>query len=430
MAVVAPSGRRGHRVMEAPRASVVIPNWDGRTLLEECLSAVLASDTDGGLEVIVIDNGSTDGSADMVRRRFPRVLVERNDANHGFAAACNQGARMASAASVAFLNNDARVGQGWLEPLLDTLGTEADVAAVGSLVLSADGRTIDFGRAGLTPLARGTQLDFGRPAEEAPDRPTELLFANGAAMLVRRDVFLEVGGFDERFFAYYEDVDLGWRYWLLGWRLMLQPASRVFHRHHGTSRRLRKEQVDFLLTRNAIASAVKNTEDATFARLIPILLLGETARLVADVGRPDRYHVPGFGRFAFRQPPEPSMATAIRQRVGGEALRAYRHESTLRSRLARTIDRRLDPGGARLSAGAGAVTAALEEVLWGWPQLMTSRAAIQAGRRRADREIAALFGLDRQRRHRRRDAIAPDESREAVFRALEAADLDWLLPTG
>jgi GT2 family glycosyltransferase len=412
-------------------ASVVIPTWNGRELLSECLGSVVGASHDGQpVEVIVVDNGSTDGSSGFVARDFPQVRLLVNDANRGFAAACNQGARAAASEHVFFLNNDARVEAGWLAPLLRTLATDPQVAAVGSLVLDWAGASIDFGRAGLTSSGRGIQLDIGQPVTQAPDGPTDQLFANGAAVMVRRDLFLEVGGFDERFFAYYEDVDLGWRYWVMGWRVILEPASRVFHRHHGTSRRLRPEQVDFLLTRNAIAAAVKNVDDETLRRLLPVLLLEESARLTATLGSPDRFHAPGFDRFAFRRPPSSSLATEARQRLGAEALRVHRRDSAIRSRLARFVARLLDPAALLVDSRAAAASAALDEILWGWPELLASRATIQAKRKRSDPEVAQLFGLDRQRRVRRSDALSPDESREAVLRALEAAGLDWLLPRG
>ncbi len=417
--------------MGARDATVVIPNWNGRALLLECLASLQTiGQPDSSAELIVVDNGSTDGSAQMVRDDFPRVRLLANDTNRGFAAACNQGARAASTGHVAFLNNDARVDRGWLQPLLDTMAREADVAAVGSLVLDWSGKTIDFGRSGLTPLARGIQLDHGQPVEEAPTGVTEQLFANGAAMLVRRDLFLEVGGFDERFFAYYEDVDLGWRYWVMGWRVLLEPASRIFHRHHGTSRRLRREQVDFLLTRNAIASAVKNVEDATFGSFLPIMLLGESAQLASDLGSATRFHVPGFVPYAFHATNAKSPLSRARNRFGSEVLRAYRHDSAFRSRLAGFVAHLIDPRSTLVDARASAAAAALDEILWGWPELLVTRASIQARRVRSDQDVSELFGLQSQRRVRRSEAITRDESREAVLRALEAAGLDWLLPRG
>lgn len=417
--------------MPVPDVTVVIPNWNGREHLGECLTSLARAVRVGDdTEVIVVDNGSTDGSAHLVRERFPRVRLLTNDTNRGFAAACNDGARASSAPRVAFLNNDARVEPGWLTSLTAFLDSHADAAAVGSLVLDWGGTRIDFGRAGLSPLARGIQLDFGEPVANAPTRPTEQLFANGAAMLVRRDIFLEVGGFDERFFAYYEDVDLGWRLWILGWRVFLEPSSVVFHRHHGTSRRLRADQIAFLFARNAIASAIKNVDDQTFGRFVPILLLSEAARTAADLGSLDRFHAPGFKPFAYRRDEKTSLPTRVRRVAGSEVLRVLRHNTALRSRLARLVVRVVDPGATLVDARSSAAVAALDEILWGWPELTASRAAIQAKRRRSDQEISRLFGLDGQRRIGRAEVIRPDETRAAIFRALDAAGLEWLLPRG
>jgi GT2 family glycosyltransferase len=406
--------------------AVVIPNWNGREHLRTCLSSLSVGDRAD--EIIVIENGSSDGSMEMVRADFPNVMVIPNETNRGFAAACNQGAAAASADFVAFLNNDARVAADWLAPLLHMLEEQPDAAAVGSLVLAWDGKTVDSGRSGLTPLVRGIQLDFGIPAGDAPHESSEQLFANGAAMLVRRDVFLQVGGFDERFFAYYEDVDFGWRLWLLGWRVLLEPASRVFHRHHGTSRRLGRDRINFLLTRNAIATAVKNVDDQTFAALVPVLLLDESARLASGLGPPEHLHASGFEPFAFHQSQTSPLAGRAREALGATARSVYQRDTTARTRVARALVRLIDPASSVVTSAAQVSVAALDEVLWGWPDLLAARAAIQAKRKRSDHEIAHLFGLEAQRRRRRRDAISPDETREAVFRALEAANLGWLLP--
>jgi GT2 family glycosyltransferase len=406
--------------------AVVIPNWNGREHLRACLESLpLAGGAD---EIIVIDNGSADGSTEMLRADFPHVTLVRNETNRGFAAACNQGAAAASAEFVAFLNNDARVAENWLVPLVRALETQPDLAAVGSLVLDWEGKRIDFGRSGLTPLARGVQLDFGVPVRDAPDQSSEQLFANGAAMLVRREVFLQVGGFDERFFAYYEDVDLGWRLWVLGWRVLLEPASRVFHRHHGTSRRLGRDKVSFLMTRNAIATAVKNVDDQTFAALVPVLLLDEVAGLASDLGPSERLHPTGFGEFAYHQSQQEPLGGRARQALGATARSVYQRETTARTRVARSMLRLIDPGSTVVNSATQASLAALDEVLWGWPDLLAARSQIQTKRKRSDHEIAGMFGLETQRRRRRRDAISPDPTREAVFRALEAASLGWLLP--
>ena len=409
-----------------PSISVVVPNWNGRHHLSACLDSLLALDYPSDLvDVIVVDNGSTDGSVELVGAKYPQVRVLRNPGNTGFAHACNQGVDASTAEFVAFLNNDARVDPAWLRELVAVAEGDPAVAAVGSLVLDWEGTHLDFARSGLSPLARGLQLDHGRPVGDAPREPHEQLFANGAAVLVRRDAFREVGGFDRRFFAFYEDVDFGWRCWVLGWRVLVAPASRVYHRHHGTSRRLRAAQVEFLLTRNAVMAAVKNLEGDTLAALLPVLLLETASRVATDGGmRSERYRPPGFGGSAFK-PPGPRLSTG--RVTARDLLHAVRHGPEAgRSAIRRAVAAGI-PGASVLSPRGGARVAALEDLLFGWPELMRARSEVQERRRRTDAEITALFGLDEQKRdpsdHSPRDATAA-----AVYRALQAAGLERLLP--
>jgi hypothetical protein len=303
--------------------------------------------------------------------------------------------------------------------------SDTDVAAVGSLVLDWSGTHIDFARSGLTPLCRGLQLGHGQRVKEAPREPLEQLFANGAAMLVRREAFRDVGGFDRRFFAFYEDVDLGWRQWVLGWRVLVAPASRVYHRHHGTSKRLRAAQLEFLLTRNAVMAAVKNLEGDTLAALLPVLLLEAASSVATDGGtRSEWYRPPGFDRSAFK-PLVPQLSSS--RVTARDLLHALRHGPEVGRLVVRRAISAVDPGVSVRSPQAGARVAALEDLLYGWPELMSARSNVQGRRRRSDAEITALFGLDEQKRDPTGHS-AQDMTTAAAYRALEAVGLERLVP--
>lgn len=415
-----------------PAVTVVIPSWNGRDHLAECLVAIRRLDYPAELvEVLVVDNGSTDDSAEWLVREFPAVRLIQNQDNVGFAQACNQGARKSDSPYVAFLNNDARADRLWLGALLGYLEANRDVAAAGSLVLDWDGTHIDFSGAGMTPFGRGIQLGYGTPRAAAPVQPVPLLFANGAAMLVRRDVFLDAGGFDERFFAYYEDVDLGWRLWVLGWRVTLVPSSIVYHRHHGSSRRFAPGQLDALMTRNAVMTAVKNYDDPTLERILPILLLLETRRMrVAPPAIAARYRPPGRDLVGIAQQERYAdhFGAAGAARAGVLALARRRLGGRLEA--ARILLRPLAPRARVVGPVQVAQAVALGDLLDIWPELLEERSRIQARRKRPDSEIIPLFALATQQRLPRSARLRSDETTEAAYRALEGVGLDALLPRG
>ncbi len=263
--------------------AIVVLNYNGRHHLAPCLESVLAL---GGLPgpeaVVVADNGSTDGSVDFVRQSFPGVRVLAFDANLGFAAGNNRAAEAVAAEHVLFLNNDARVAPDALAQLWSALSSPpfdrtnpkpAGAVCAGARLLSWDGRRLDFDGGGAAVTGHGHALGYGRPVSAATtSQPHPTLFASGAAMLVHRATFLAAGGFDPDYFAYYEDVDLGWRLWLAGHQVLHVPAAIVFHRHHGTAERLPGGLQARLYERNALATVVKNYDEANLARVLPAAL--------------------------------------------------------------------------------------------------------------------------------------------------------------
>jgi GT2 family glycosyltransferase len=341
--------------MTPPLVTLITPNLNGRCHLEALLDSVREQGVPADqLEVIVVDNGSTDGSTELVRDRFPWARVLRNEENVGFARANNQGAREAAGKYLALVNNDIRLDRAWLRTMLAARQAEtAETACVASRILSWNGSTIDFVGGTMAFNGVGFNTDFGAPAIAPRTYPGELLFASGAAMLVDRDVFLEVGGFDDDYFAYYEDVDFGWRLWLLGFRVVFCPEAVAYHRRNASLPG--REKTVFLLERNALYSMVKNYEDATLAAFLPAALLLAAHRAAARASHG------GDQRPARTRPRRPWKRTegAVREVPDGEG---------------------------------GATVAALDAVVQHLPKLMEKRRAVQAARRRPDDEIGRLFG--------------------------------------
>ncbi|RZQ62712.1 glycosyltransferase [Amycolatopsis suaedae] len=263
-----------------PLVSVIVVNFRGADDTITCLRA-LAEELDyPKVELICVENGSgIAGEAERIRAAVPSVTVLESPDNLGFAGGCNLGARHATGTVLAFLNNDARPHPGWVRAAVAELRADPTVGAVASKVLDWDGTGTDFVDAGLTWFGMGYKRHAGSPLADVPaaehEAAKDVLFGTGSAMFIRAGLFAELGGFDERFFMFYEDVDLGWRLNLRGWRFRYVPASLTYHRHHATMSTVDTEATGretFLLERNALAALYKNLSDATLARVLPAAL--------------------------------------------------------------------------------------------------------------------------------------------------------------
>lgn len=223
-------------------ASIVIPNYQGREVLPPTLRALEAAlaASPCRAEVLVVDDASQDGSPELVAREHPDVRVVRQTRNRGFGPTANLGAEQARAPRVFFLNSDVSVHPGFLAPLVQQLDV-ADRFSVASIHLDEEGRVRTPNqvapemRRGQIRL-RGLDLDpLRRAGRLAALGPLRTLFGSGGSLLVRRDRFLELGGFAAAFAPfYYEDTDLGWRAWRRGWSTVVDPRSVVTHRKGGS----------------------------------------------------------------------------------------------------------------------------------------------------------------------------------------------------
>jgi GT2 family glycosyltransferase len=204
-------------------ASVVVPNFNGRRWLPGCLDS-LAAQTLAPTEVVVVDNGSSDGSAALASGR-PGVRVVELGRNLGFAAAANRGIGTVETESVALVNTDVVLAADWLERMQAALGSAPDVGAVACKMVDLEDPSVLYD-AGDVLRRDGVCEQRGRFERDdgSFDEPGEVFAASAGAALYRRGAVLDVGGFDERFFLYLEDVDLGLRLRLAGWRCRYEPA--------------------------------------------------------------------------------------------------------------------------------------------------------------------------------------------------------------
>jgi GT2 family glycosyltransferase len=259
-----------HFTPNQKRASIIIVNYNGWPYLTRCLNALLVNFNRDD-EIILVDNGSTDGSLEEVSQNFPTVQLLRSGCNLGFSQGCNLGAQRATGQYLIFLNPDTVVVPGWLEALISALEQQPGVGlATPKILLLNDpevintcGNEIHF--TGLT-LCRGTGCEHSRF-----NQPAEVNAISGAAFIIRRDLFESLAGFDPAFFMYMEDTDLSWRVQLAGYRCLYVPEAIVYHDY-----KLRfGPQKTFYQERNRYLMLLKILNWPTLFLLLPALLVAE-----------------------------------------------------------------------------------------------------------------------------------------------------------
>jgi len=217
------------------RVSVIIPNWNGLELLRPCL-AMLRRQTYPDYEVIVVDNGSTDGSVRVLRQEYPEVRVLALSENSGYSGGCNAGIRAAQGELLVMLNNDTEVESDWLRALVDAMGRHPEAGTCASRIMIYDKPHVlhsagDLYRLDGTADSRGVWTLYNSPY----DKESYVFGGCGAAVSYRREMLEEVGVFEEKFFMYCEDVDLSWRAQLAGWKCVYVPQAVLYHHHGATS---------------------------------------------------------------------------------------------------------------------------------------------------------------------------------------------------
>jgi GT2 family glycosyltransferase len=241
---------------------VIVVNWNSRDDTLACLEAVSAQLSDDAM-ITVVDNGSTDGSIGAIAGRYPGARMLPLGANHGFTGGIAAALTRSTARNVVFLNNDAVPEKGWLAALVEAIErAPEDVVSVGGRIVDPTGDLIDFIGGALTFDGHAFQNGFRYPltSRQEPPAGSEILFACGGNMISRREKLLAIGGFDDDYFAYLEDVDFGWRSWLAGSRVVYEPRATVRHKSSATSQRLGDFERGVLFERNALQTALKNYE--------------------------------------------------------------------------------------------------------------------------------------------------------------------------
>lgn len=413
---------------DPPSVTVVVLSYNSLQHLESCFRSLLTLHYPAErLELMLVDNASVDDSLEFVASHFPQVTTVRNPDNYGFARGNNEGARRARGRLVAFLNPDMRVAPDWLVELVTSLQRDPDVVCAASKVLSWDGQQIDFAGSRMNFLGYGYQEGWGkRPTAHTQEKP--VLAPCGGAMLVDREVFLDSGGFDEDYFAFYEDLDLGWRFWMMGYKVVYVPRAIAYHVHHGSWGRVPDSKTTVLYQRNAFSTMAKNYDDESLSHVLPVALLlylrraylatkvdsspfrseslavaphlhsevpHAEARILSSAPAPTTdqqiYDSAYYLREIWQTLRHEGLVQLWRKTIA-EIGRRWRNFARQRRPASRRALSRARPGHTFIARRAVSHLIAADDLVRGFGHLMQKRQAVQSRRRRSDQEIFPLFG--------------------------------------
>ena len=224
------------------KVAIVILNWNGKHYLEKFLPVLIQHTHTNIAEIIIADNASTDNSVSFLKSEYPAIKLIELDKNYGFAGGYNKALLQIDAEFYVLLNSDVEVTENWLEPVINAMKNDAMVAAAMPKIKSYTKKT-HFEHAGAAggfidkygyPFCRGRILDHVEEDKSQYNTATEIFWATGACMFIRADIFHKHNGFDARFFAHMEEIDLCWRIKSTGYKIMYYPETEIFHIGGGT----------------------------------------------------------------------------------------------------------------------------------------------------------------------------------------------------
>ena len=255
--------------------TVVIPNYNGIKFIEECLDSLLAQKAEEfDFDVLVVDNGSTDGSRELVEEKFPQVSLIALETNTGFDHAVNVGIKKAKTPYVLLLNNDTKVREGFVKNLYEAIASKPDAFSVSAKMLMWDREDlIDDAGDNYCVLGWAYSRGKGKP-ETAYNEPVKIFSACAGAAISRKAVFEEIGLFDEAHFAYLEDLDIGYRARIYGYENYYEPSAEVIHYGSASSGSRYNEFKTVLAAQNSVYVVLKNMPLLQWIWNLPFLLLG------------------------------------------------------------------------------------------------------------------------------------------------------------
>lgn len=280
-----------------PFISIIIPHWNGIDILSECLDSIKKSSF-SKIEIIVVDNASTDGSQEWIKDNHSDIILVENDQNYGYAGGCNRGVNVASGEWLLFLNNDTVQETDWLDHLAKAVEGKDDVAAVQPKIRNYYERKLfDYaGGAGghldllCYPFTKGRIFLSLEEDHGQYDKQTDIFWASGTAFMVKKIAFEAACGFDETYFAHQEEIDLCWRLQLMDKRILFEPNAIVYHKN-AVSLPMYSFQKYYLNHRNSFFMLLTNYNLPLTLYLLPVRFALELVAIVYALVKLDLKHL-------------------------------------------------------------------------------------------------------------------------------------------
>ena len=283
-----------------PNVSIIIPHWNGIEVLSECLNSLKKTNYES-YEIIVSDNNSDDGSQEWVKKNHPDVILLENNQNYGYSGGCNRGANVAKGEYIIFLNNDTTQDPNWLDPLVDIFEKDNLIAAIQPKILNYFNKEIfDYagGCGGLLdifcyPFARGRIFLKQEKDKGQYNKSQECFWASGAAIMMRKNIFFSAGKLDSVFFSHMEEIDLCWRFQAMGYKVLVEPKSIVYHKN-AISLPMNSQKKYYLNHRNSLIMIFSNYSIPLSFYLGTIRIVFEFISLVYTLLKLDFKHFSGI----------------------------------------------------------------------------------------------------------------------------------------
>lgn len=290
---------------KTPLVSIVIPHWNGIEVLSECIESLKKTDYNN-FEIIIVDNFSTDGSQDWIKKNHSDIKLVENKKNHGYAGGCNIGTDYSNGEYIVFLNNDTIQNTNWLSLMVLKIESDNNIAALQPKILNYFKRDL-FDYAGgasghldvfCYPFARGRLFVTQEIDNGQYDNSINCFWASGTAIMVRKNIFIEANKFEEAFFAHMEEIDLCWKFIAMGYIVSSEPNAKIFHKN-ATTLPMYSHKKYYLNHRNSLLMLFGNYSFNNMIKFGVIRISFEFVNLFYSFYKLDINHVTGILRALF-----------------------------------------------------------------------------------------------------------------------------------